>query len=194
MLPFFCGVMGGRYLQFMKKYFLILLAAVAPYVASSQSEMAHLSTQKVLAAVPSYNSAIQKLEAYRNEVQQEIEVMVADYRKVEDNLIKNQQSWTPIRIQIEQEKLMKKQQAIQEREQSAQMELEAYSNELNQPILEMVEKSVKIVSDRHNYDYVFDESTLIIANGPDITEEVIQEARILDSQLNPPPAELVPSE
>ncbi|NVK66958.1 MAG: hypothetical protein HWE22_20360, partial [Flavobacteriales bacterium] len=89
----------------MKKYFLILLAAVAPYVASSQSEMAHLSTQKVLAAVPSYNSAIQKLEAYRNEVQQEIEVMVADYRKVEDNLIKNQQSWTPIRIQIEQEKL-----------------------------------------------------------------------------------------
>lgn len=163
------------------------MTAVAPYLASAQSKIAHLNTQKVLAAMPSYNLAIQKLEDYRDEVEKEIETMIVDYQSVEENLIRNQETWTPIRIQIEQEKLAKKGQDIEKREQSAQMELQAYSNELNQPILDRVEKSVQIVSKRHSYDYVFDVSTLMIANGPDITQEVITEVQMLDKQGNPPP-------
>lgn len=178
----------------MKNYILILLATIVPYVASSQSKIAHVNTQQVLGAIPSYRLAIQKLEEYREEVQKEIELMIADYQKVEAGLIQNQEIWTPVRIQIEQEKLAKKAQAIEERQQSAQLELEAYSNELNQPILETVEKSVQKVSKQKGYDYIFDVSTLMIANGPDITEEVIKEVRILDSQNNPPPPEVVSGE
>ncbi len=178
----------------MKNYILILLASIAPYVASAQSKIAHVNTQEVLAAMPSYRLAIQKLEEYQNEVQTELELMVSDYREVEENLIQNQAIWTPVRIQIEQEKLAKKAQAIEERQESAQLELEAYSNELNQPILERVEKSVQLVSARHEYVYVFDSTTLMIANGPNITEEVIKEVLILENQSNPPPPEVVSGE
>lgn len=173
---------------------LIFVAVVAPYMVSAQSKMAHVNTQDVLAAMPSYNLAIQKLEEYQEDVQKEIEMMIVDYQKVEANLNQNMQSWTPVRIQIEQEKLAKKAQAIEERQQSAQMELQAYSNELNTPILDAVEKSVQTVSKRNGYDYVFDVSTLMIANGPDITKEVIQEVQLLEKQSNPPPPEVISGE
>lgn len=53
--------------------------------------------------------------------------------------------------------------------------MQAYSQELNQPILLKLEKAIGIVADRKGYDYVFDISTLLIAKGPDITREVIAE-------------------
>ncbi len=90
-------------------------------------------------------------------------------------------------IQIQEQKLMKKESAIQERQQAMQGEIEAYSRELNYPILTKVDKAVNIVADRHNYLYVFDVSTLMIHNGPDITKEVITEILILENA--PPPQE-----
>ena len=77
---------------------------------------------------------------------------------------------------------MKKQQALQEREQSLNAEMQAYSNELNQPILEMVQKAVSVVSERRKLNYVIDESvTLYFAGGTDITNEVIVELQKMEA-------------
>ena len=89
---------------------------------------------------------------------------------------------SPVIIKIEEEKLMKKQQALQEREQSLNAEMQAYSNELNQPILEMVQKAVSVVSERRKLNYVIDESvTLYFAGGTDITNEVIVELQKMEA-------------
>ena len=78
---------------------------------------------------------------------------------------------------------MKKQQALQEREQSLQQEMQVYSQELNTPILTMVQKAVKLVSERKKINYVIDESvTLYFAGGTDITKEVITELLKMDKQ------------
>jgi Skp family chaperone for outer membrane proteins len=88
---------------------------------------------------------------------------------------------SPVIIKIEEEKLMKKQQALQEREKSLNSEMQAYSQELNTPILGMVQKAVKIVSERLKLNYVIDESvTLYFAGGTDITDEVITELLKMD--------------
>ena len=90
---------------------------------------------------------------------------------------------TPVEIKITEDKLMKKQTNIQEREQSLQQEMQLYSQELNKPILDRVQKSVEIVSDRKKLNYVIDESTtLYYKGGMDITNEVIIELLRLDAE------------
>ena len=62
------------------------------------------------------------------------------------------------------------------------MEMQAYSNELNAPILGMVQKAVEIVAERKKLSYVIDESvTLYFKGGVDITSEVIAELLKLDA-------------
>jgi Skp family chaperone for outer membrane proteins len=78
---------------------------------------------------------------------------------------------------------MKKQQALQDREQTLNQEMQAYSQELNKPILERVQKAVEIVSDRKKLNYVIDESvTLYFKGGMDVTAEVIVEVLKLDAE------------
>lgn len=90
---------------------------------------------------------------------------------------------SPMLIKIEEEKLMKKQQNIQDREQALNQEMQIYSQELNKPILERVQKAVEIVSERRKLNYVIDESvTLYFKGGTDITSEVIVELLRLDAE------------
>jgi outer membrane protein len=90
---------------------------------------------------------------------------------------------TPVEIKIAEDKLMKKQTNIQEREQSLQQEMQLYSQELNKPILDRVQKAVEIVSERKKLNYVIDESTTLYhKGGMDITGEVIIELLRLDAE------------
>jgi Skp family chaperone for outer membrane proteins len=78
---------------------------------------------------------------------------------------------------------MKKQQGLEDRQTALQQELQIYNQELNKPILEMVQKSVEIVSDRKKINYVIDESTtLYFKGGMDITAEVLIELLRLDAE------------
>ncbi len=78
---------------------------------------------------------------------------------------------------------MKKQQALQEREQSLNTEMQAVSQELNKPILERVQKAVEVVSDRKKLSYVIDESvTLYFKGGIDIQAEVVTELLKMDAE------------
>ena len=59
--------------------------------------------------------------------------------------------------------------------------MQAYSQELNAPILARVQKAVSIVAERLKLNYVIDESvTLYYSGGTDITADVVKELLILD--------------
>lgn len=153
-------------------------------VDSDQPKLAHLDTQKIMESMPSYKEAVKKLEKFEKEGFAELEAMKADFdRSVEAFTQKIQAgSLTPANRESEEQKLFKKEQDLIARQQSLQVELKAYSQKLNQPILDRVELAVKLVSDRHNYDYVFEESTLLIHNGHDISAEVITEISKLETR------------
>lgn len=152
-------------------------------LASAQSKMAHLNSQEIMEAMPSYKEAVAKLQNFEKEGYTELQAMKSEFDAAVQVYSQKVQSGnlSPVLQQIEEEKLGKKEQALMERQQSLQQEMQTYSNELNAPILDKVEKAVKIVSERNKYDYVFDVSTLMIHNGPDITKEVIAEIAKLES-------------
>ncbi len=167
----------------MKKIVLIALVVLGAGWSSAQSKIAHLDSQKIMEAMPSYKDAVKKLETFEKDGYAELQTMKADFDAAVATYTQKVQSGSlsPTLQQIEEGKLGKKEQALMERQQSLQQELQVYSQELNSPILNKVETAVKTVSDRNKYDYVFDVSTLMIHNGPDITADVITEIMKLES-------------
>lgn len=159
----------------MKKILFIAILLFGTAQANAQSKAGHMNSQEVMAAMPLYQSAVKKLEAFQIDGANEIESMIAEYEKAVEKYMAEREGLSPVRRQVEEEKLGKKEQVISEREESLKREVEAYSRELNQPILEIFNAAVKIVSERGKYDYVFDVSMLMIHNGPDLTKEVITE-------------------
>ena len=173
----------------MNKFFTITLFLFASLLTNAQSKMAHLNSQEVMAAMPSYQKAVEDLSSFQLELDTELQEMIADYRNAMDIYLAKRDELPPIRIQFEEEKIAKKEQDINQRQQAIQGEIEAYSRELNGPIIYIVEAAVKNVADKNGYDYVFDVTTLMISNGPDITKEVITEVIRLENE--PPPQEVI---
>ncbi len=167
----------------MKKLLLVLVLIVSAGSAMAQSKVAHVNSQTLLDTIPSRKEAIRKLQEFEQAGITELKEMEADLQKAYARYQAERPGWSPTIVKIEEEKIMKKEQALQEREQSLNLEMQAYSNELNEPILKRVQEAVQIVADRKKLNYVIDESvTLYFAGGMDITAEVIVELMRLEGQ------------
>jgi outer membrane protein len=167
----------------MNKLFFTLLLVVFAGSAFGQQKIGHVNSQKLLDTLPSRKVAIEKLKAFEIAGSKELEEMQMDLEKAYAVYQKNQAGMSPVIQQIEEEKIMKKQQALQDREQSLQREMQAVSQDLNTPILDRVQRAVRIVADRKKVSYVIDESvTLYFAGGMDLTQEVVVELLRLDKE------------
>jgi len=167
----------------MKKLLLALAVMFSLGTVMAQSKVAHVNSQKLLDTLPSRKIAITKLQEFEANGVKELQEMEADFNAALAKYEADRPKMTPVEIKIAEDKLMKKQTNIQEREQSLQQEMQLYSQELNKPILDRVQKSVEIVSDRKKLNYVIDESTtLYYKGGMDITNEVIIELLRLDAE------------
>lgn len=155
--------------------------------SSAQSKLAHINSKEVLAAMPEYNTAVATLKKFEDDGYAELQAMADEFDKAVATFQQLAPTRTPVINQIEEEKLNKKQLALQEREQTLKQEVDAYSRELNQPIIAKFNQALKNVSDREKYDYVVDISMLMIHNGIDITKLVIAEVLTLTNA--PPPQE-----
>ncbi|MGB0914861.1 MAG: OmpH family outer membrane protein [Crocinitomicaceae bacterium] len=167
----------------MKNFLLAIALVLGAGSVMAQSKVAHVNSQTLLDTLPSRKVAILKLQEFETNGVKELQEMEADFNAAVAKYQASAADMSPVIIKIEEEKLMKKQQALQEREQSLNTEMQAYSQELNTPILGMVQKAVKIVSERLKINYVIDESvTLYFAGGLDITDEVIVELLKMDKK------------
>ncbi|MBL4862933.1 MAG: OmpH family outer membrane protein [Crocinitomicaceae bacterium] len=170
----------------MKKIVLALVIMVGlGSTAIAQSKIAHVKSQTLLDTLPSRIAALDKLKKFELEGIAELQEMKKDFEVAVAKYDAEARDMSPVIRQIEEEKLMKKQQAFQEREQSLNYEMQAYQQELNAPILQMVQDAVKVVSERMKLNYVIDESvTLYFAGGTDITDEVAAELLKMDAAAN----------
>jgi outer membrane protein len=167
----------------MKKLLLALAVMFSMGTVMAQSKVAHVNSQKLLDTLQSRKDAMNQLKEFEANGIKELQEMEADFNASLAKYEKDRPNMSPTLIKFEEEKLMKKQQGIQDRETSLNQEMQIYSQELNKPILDRVQKAVEIVSDRKKLNYVIDESvTLYFKGGTDITAEVIVELLRLDAE------------
>lgn len=170
----------------MKKLLVVLVLILGAGSVMAQSKVGHVNSQLLFDTMPSRKAAIVKLQEFEAAGVKELREMEADLNLAFQKYEAEKNSKTPVLLKIEEEKLMKKQQALADREQSLNMEMQAYSQELNSPILKRVQQAIKIVAERKKLNYVFDESnTLYFDPALDITKEVMVELMLLEKAANP---------
>jgi len=167
----------------MRKLILAFLVVLGTGAVFAQSKVGHVNSQKLLDTLPSRKDAIEKLKQFEADGMKELQEMQRDLEAAYMKYDQTAANMSPVIQKIEQEKIMKKEQALQERQQSLQQEMQVYSQELNKPILDRVQKAVEIVADRKKLNYVIDESvTLYFKGGTDLTAEVLTELLRMDAE------------
>jgi len=124
----------------------------------AQSKIAHVDSQKLLDTLPSRKVAIKKLDSLKTAGMQELQVMDADFQKAYQLYMTNKDKMSEVERQIQESKLMQKQQMLEATQKSLEEGLQLMSEELNAPILERVQKSIEIISERKKLNYVIDVS------------------------------------
>ncbi len=143
--------------------------------AYSQTSIAHVNTQKVLDTMPSRMSAMKELENFERravkELQETQQKLQADYSKLQQE----KPTMSPTAFKFEEERLMKKSQEFQTRQQELDEQIQILSQELNAPILKTVQDAIAKVCKAEKINYVIDESSLLYSGGRDITTIVVKE-------------------
>ena len=165
------------------KNLLLGLVLFIGFGAAAQSKVAHVNSQKLLDTLPSRKAAILQLDQIQKSGVSELEEMQKAFESAYKIWIDGQANMPPMIKENEQNKLMRMQQNLETRQAELEQELKVYSEQLNQPILDRVQKAIEIVAERKKLNYVLDQSsmTMYYKGGMDITNEVIVELLILDA-------------
>ncbi|MEN9698960.1 MAG: hypothetical protein RLZZ301_158 [Bacteroidota bacterium] len=164
------------------KKLLLGLFVVLGFSAMAQSKIAHVDSQKLLDTLPSRKAAIHKLDSLNTAGMTELQELNADFEKAYQAYLAKKDMMSPVEQQIQEGKLMQKQQNLEATQAALEEGLKLMSESLNKPILDRVQKSIEIVADRKKLNYVLDVSaTMYSKGGVDITNEVIVELLLLDA-------------
>ena len=168
----------------MKRVLLILVLIMGGGSANAQTKVAHINSQKLLDTLQSRKDAMTKLKKFEEEGVVELQEMNKSFETAYIRYQQNEKDWSPVIQKMEQEKLMKKQQALETRQQELEQQMQIYGQELNKPILELVQSAVNNVAESKKISYVLDETvTLYFQGGMDITNEVMSELLKLEAEL-----------
>lgn len=165
------------------KNLLLVVTVFVSLSVFSQSKIGHVNSQKLLDTMQSRKIAMKKLDDFRADGIKELQEMQKAFETAYVKFESTSKDMSPVLLKMEQDKLMKKQQDIEARQNELEQGLQIYNEELNKPILNRIQKAIEIVADRKKLSYVIDESAaLYFKGGIDCTQEAVIEVLKLDAE------------
>jgi outer membrane protein len=116
----------------------------------------HINSDELIQAMPEFDSATKKLEAFRQELINNLELMTVELNNKSDAYQKESKNLTDIVKQTKEQELYDLNRRIQEFQTNAQELLQNKNVELFQPIYTKVDKAIKDVGKENGFVYVFD--------------------------------------
>lgn len=168
----------------MKNTIFIAIMLLMGFQGEAQTKIGHINSQVLLDTLQSRKDAMAKLKQFESEGVQELQEMNKAFETAYVRYQQNEKDWSPVIQKMEQDKLMKKQQALEGRQVELEQQMQIYGQELNKPILDLVQTAVNNISESKKLSYVLDETvTLYFKGGIDLTQEVMTELLRLEAAL-----------
>ena len=168
----------------MKNIIFLSVMLLMGFQAEAQMKIGHINSQVLLDTLQSRKDAMAALKQFEAEVVQELQEMNKAFESAYLRYQQNEKDWSPVIQKMEQEKLMKKQQALETRQVELEQQMQIYGQELNKPILDLVQTAVNNIAESKKLSYVLDETvTLYFQGGIDLTQEVMTELLKLEAAL-----------
>ena len=141
------------------KRFTAIAALLVFVVAAGHSQnlkFGHINSDELIQAMPEFDSATAKLEKFRKELVNALDLMTVELNNKNDAYTKESKNLTDIVKQTKEQELIDLNKRIQDFQQNAQQQLQNKQVELFQPIYTKVDKAIKDVGKENGFLYVFD--------------------------------------
>lgn len=135
---------------------IIAIACVGQNTNAQNLKFGHINTDELIQAMPEYDSATVKLEKFRKELVNALELMSVELNTKNDAYQKESKNLSDIVKQTKEQELIDMQKRIQDFQNNAQTQLQAKQTEVFQPIYAKVDKAIKDVGKENGFLYVFD--------------------------------------
>lgn len=135
----------------------MIVIALAGQSAKAQSfKFGHINSDELIQSMPEYDSATVKLEKFRKELVNALELMTVELNNKNDAYQKESKNLSDIVKQTKEQELIDMNKRIQDFQNNAQTQLQNKQTEVFQPIYAKVDKAIKDVGKENGFFYVFD--------------------------------------
>lgn len=136
---------------------LVMLAVFFGQKAAAQNmKFAHINSDELMQAMPEYDSATKKLESFRSELVNALELMSVELRNKNETYQKESKNYSDLVKQNKEQEMVDMNNRIQEFQTNAQTQMQEKQAALFQPIIAKVDKAIKDVGKENGFVYVFD--------------------------------------
>ena len=143
--------------RFISIAMVIIVIALAGQSAMAQNfKFGHINSDELIQTMPEYDSATVKLDKFRKELVNALELMSVDLNTKNDTYQKESKLLSDIVKQTKEQELIDMNKRIQDFQTNAQTQLQTKQTEVFQPIYAKVDKAIKDVGKENGFLYVFD--------------------------------------
>jgi len=143
--------------RFISIAMVIMVIALAGQSAMAQNfKFGHINSDELIQTMPEYDSATVKLEKFRKELVNALELMSVELNTKNDAYQKESKLLSDIVKQTKEQELIDMNKRIQDFQTNAQTQLQSKQTEVFQPIYAKVDKAIKEVGKENGFLYVFD--------------------------------------
>ncbi len=135
---------------------MIVIALVGQSATAQSFKFGHINSDELIQSMPEYDSATVKLEKFRKELVNALELMQVEWNNKSDSYQKESKNLSDIVKQTKEQELMDIQKRIQDFQTNAQTQLQSKQTEVFQPIYSKVDKAIKDIGKENGFLYVFD--------------------------------------
>jgi outer membrane protein len=164
----------------MKQIKTLLIAAVMFFGASTinaQTKTAHIDVNDLLSKMPEMTSAKAQLDKLSKTFDAEYGTMVTEYQTKMKKYEGEAATATEAINETRAKEMQDMGQRIQQYRDSAQKQLQDKEQEIVKPIMDKAKAAIVKVGKAKGYQYVMDSASLILADGPNLFEDVKKELK-----------------
>ncbi|KVV14482.1 OmpH family outer membrane protein [Flavobacterium sp. TMP13] len=160
----------------MKQIKTLLIAAVlligASQTITAQAKMAHVDTGEIMAKMPAMLDAQKQLEALSKTYDAEYKKMVDEYQTKLKKYETESATVTDAVNADRSKEVQDMQKRIVDYRDNAQKELQQKESDIVKPLMDKVKASIQKVGKAKGFQYIVDGSSLLLADGPNLTADV----------------------
>jgi outer membrane protein len=160
----------------MKQIKTLLFAAIlilgASQTINAQAKTAHVDVNEIMTKMPAMLDAQKQLEKLSATYDADYKKMAEEFKAKLSQYDKESTTVSEAVNTERQKEVQDMQKRIQEFGQNAQKELQQKQEDITKPIYEKVRLSIQKVGKAKGFQYVLDGTTLLLADGPDLTADV----------------------
>ena len=160
----------------MKQFKTLLLATVlilgASQITSAQSKIAHVNVSEIMAKMPAMLDAQKQLEKLGATYDTEYKTMGEEFQT---KLKKYEGEAATVGDKVNEDRskeMQEMQKRITDYRDNAQKELQQKEQDITKPIYEKIKASIQKVGKAKGFQYVLNSEGLLLADGPEITNDV----------------------